>query len=153
MDMLTDNFDKTRRYYRVDIYNRYVDIAFAHADLDEFDIDELLSHPNPKVRDFSFILISRNIEKDGNIISKPIIAIYDKNIWKSRFYLTKERLNFKFNFHTEYSCVHHMEQFDNNILINVPCNNQEGILDKFNTISKLLIKKDKVKKKTLSKDN
>jgi len=144
-DMLAVN----RGYYQIDIYNKYVDNAFAHADLDEFDIEELLSHSNPRVREFSFILISKNIQKDDNIISKPIIIIYNKNIWKHRFYFTKERFNFKFNFHTEYSCTHHLEQFDNINLINIPCSNQEEMLDRFNTISKLLIKKDKIKKKTL----
>ena len=59
MDMLTDNFDKTRRNYHVDIYNRYVDIAFAHADLDEFDIDEaddsLIFESSIAVLDYSAI--------------------------------------------------------------------------------------------------
>lgn len=141
-----------RKYYRIHVYNRYVDNAYAHADLNEFDIEELLSHPNPMVRDFSFILICKNIETDDSIISKPIIAIYDKNIWEHRFYFTKERSDFKFNFHTEYSCTHHSERFDNNKLINVACNNQEEMLDRFNTICKLLNKKD-VKKKTLKKSN
>lgn len=82
-------------------YNRYIDNSYAHAELDEFDVEDLLSHPNPKARDFSFILISKNIETDNLIINKPLIAIYDKNIWKSRFYYTKERFELKFNFHTE----------------------------------------------------
>jgi len=145
--------NKKRVYYRVDVYNRYVDNAYAHADLDEFEIEELLCHPNPRVKEFSFILISKNIENDGYIIHKPFIAIYDKNIWKPHSYFEMERLNFKFNFYTEYSCVHHMEWFRNQILINVPCDNQEKMLDRFNTISKLLIKKDKVKTKKLLKNN
>lgn len=150
--MPNDKLDGKRKYYTIDVYNRYVDNAYAHADLDEFDIENLLSHPNPRVREFSFILISKNIETDDSIISKPLIAIYDKNIWKHRFYFTKERFNLKFNFHTEYSCTHHSERFDNNKLVNVSCNNQDEILDRFNTICRLLNKKD-VKKKILSKGN
>jgi len=148
--MQNEKFDRNGRQYCIDIYNRYVDYAYAHSGLEEFGIEELLSHQNPKVRDFSLILISINMEKEGNIISKPIIAIYDKNIWTHRFFFTKDRFSFKFNFHTEYSCVHHSERFDNNRLINMQCANQEEMLDRFNTISKLLIRKDKTKKKTLS---
>lgn len=146
--MPNDKLDIKRKYYHIDIYNRYVDDSYAHGDLDEFDIEELLSHPNPSVREFSFILISKNIEKDDNIIRKPIIAIYDKNIWKHHFSFTKERFNFKFNFHAKYSCTHHSERFDNKKLINIPCENQEEMIDRLNTVSKLLIKKDKIKEKT-----
>ena len=122
------------------------------AKLLNFTIEELLLHANPNVREFSFIIIRKNIEKENMVISKPIIALYDKNIWKHHFYFTKERFNFKFNFHTEYSCVHHLERFDKNNLLNIPCNNQEEMLSKFNIISKLLINKDKIKSKLLIKN-
>ena len=143
--------NKINKYYKVDVYNRYVDIAFAHAKLDEFDINDLLSHPNPRVNEFSFILISRNTEKDNTITSKPLIAIYDKNIWKHHPYFTKERPNFKINFHQEYSCVHHSEEFDNNTIINIPCNNQEELIHRFNTRKKFLNTKKNIKKKILSR--
>lgn len=139
-------------YYSVDVYNKYVDNAFAHANLDDFNIEELLLNANPNIREFSFILIRKKIEKKGIVISKPIIAIYDKNIWKKHCYFTKERFNFKFNFHTEYSCIHHLERFDKNNLINIPCNSQEEMLSEFNIISKLLINKDRIKSKLLIKN-
>ena len=147
--MSNNKSSKRKNRYRVDIYNKYVDIAFAHADLDEFKIEELLSHKNTRVREFSFILISKRIQKDDYVIDKPIIAIYDKNIWKHRFYFTKDRFDFKFTLHTRYSCTHHFEEIDNNILINVPCNNQEQMLNRFNSISKLLVDKGVQKEDTL----
>ena len=131
---------KKKKYYSVDIYNKYVDNGYAHANLEEFDIKVLLSHPNPRVRDFSLILISKNIESDDYIISKPLYVIYDKNVWKRRFYLTKDRYYFKFSPRIIYSCVHHHEIF-NNKLINVPCSDKQKMIEKFYSISKKLVNK------------
>lgn len=143
------NYNTNKIYYRLSVYNRYVDLPYANANLDDFDFEDLLTHPNERVREFSFIVISKHIEKKESKIVKPLIAIYNKNIWHSnRKLLTSS--NGKLGIRTEYSCTHHYEWFDN-ILINIPCNNQDEIINRFNIISNILVPKNKKKNKMLLK--
>ena len=43
--------------YNMQVYNDFVDFPFAMTNIEDFEFDKLLSHPNPEVRAFNFILI------------------------------------------------------------------------------------------------
>lgn len=134
--------------YSVSVYNKYVDYPIATASIEEFDFNELLSHPNHRVREFSFIDITKCIKKEKTTIVKPLIVIYKKKDWEVK---TVIRGNCKYELiGTLCSCGHHWVNF-NGILVKVPCNNQEEIINRFNTVSKMLVSKNKVKCKSLLK--
>jgi len=50
-------------YYKMSVYNDFVDFPIAMTNIEDFDFDELLYHPNPKVRAFNFIEISKCTKK------------------------------------------------------------------------------------------
>ena len=45
--------------YNMQVYNDFVDFPFAMTNIEDFEFDKLLSHPNPEVRAFNFILITK----------------------------------------------------------------------------------------------
>ena len=51
--------------YNMQVYNDFVDFPFAMTNIEDFEFDKLLSHPNPEVRAFNFILITKCTTK-GN---------------------------------------------------------------------------------------
>ena len=45
--------------YNMQVYNDFVDFPIAMTNIKDFEFDKLLSHPNPKVRAFPFIVITK----------------------------------------------------------------------------------------------
>ena len=45
--------------YNMQVYNDFVDFPFAMTNIEDFEFDKLLSHPNPEIRAFNFILITK----------------------------------------------------------------------------------------------
>lgn len=71
------NYDE-KTYYSVNIYNNYIDMQIAIDDLENFSFNSLLYSPNPRIRKFSFIEISKCIENEKRKTIKPLIIIYNK---------------------------------------------------------------------------
>ena len=65
--------------YNMQVYNDFVDFPFAMTNIEDFEFDKLLSHPNPEVRAFNFILITKCTTKGNTTTVKPLMIIYNKN--------------------------------------------------------------------------
>ncbi len=146
-------------YYRLEVYNNYVDFPIGTANIDDFEIEKLLYNPNIRIRDFSFILISRIKEYNDGYESKPLIAIYNKNTWKvysriERHYFRTERHWFDGGLFVKTFFRDRHQMMDiNGTVKKIPCNTQEEIINKFNVISKILNEKSKIENKTLVRKN
>ena len=51
--------DMSKVYYNLEIYNNYVNFPIVQADIENFELDELLFHPNLKIREFNLIIIKK----------------------------------------------------------------------------------------------
>ena len=45
--------------YNIQVYNSYVDFPISMTNIEDFNFEKLLSHPNPQVREFNFIVITK----------------------------------------------------------------------------------------------
>jgi len=152
-------FDKKEKYYIANVYSEYWDYAVANVRLDEVSLedllDELSNHPNHIFREFSLILVTEVKETEEWSTSKNIIAIYNKNIWDRKLEYCKLRLEPKIKCHVKYICEHRSHSFSRmpiDILpIDIPCNNQEELIDKFESIYNLLNIRTKKKNKAMQR--
>ena len=154
---MSENIQKI--YYKLEFYNNYVDFPIGTANLDDFEIGKILYHPNIKIRDFSFILISRIKEYNDSYETKPLIAIYNKNDWKvftkiQRHYFNNERHWYDGGLFlkTYFKDRHQMMDIHGRIK-KFPCNTQEEMINKFNVISNILNEKNKIENKVLVRKN
>lgn len=130
-------------YYSANVYNNYIDMQVAVDDLEFFSFDKLLYNPNPRVREFSFIEISKCIENEKGVTIKPLIIIYNKNIWDIEYDHCKTWCGHKKGITTKCWCNHHSIGLQGKV-IKVPCNNQEEIITRLNIIAKILVAKRKI---------
>ena len=122
--------------YNMQVYNDFVDFPFAMTNIEDFEFDKLLSHPNPEIRAFNFILITKC----------TLMIIYNKNDWKVRCVDIEGICSSRI----KTICSNRKQTLDfAGKLIELPCNNQNAIINKFNITSKILIAKNKIKGKSL----
>lgn len=128
--------------YNMQVYNNFVDFPIAMTNIGNFEFDKLLFHPNPKVREFNFIVIIKCTRVNKSTGVKPIIIIYNKKDWKVRKY--------KESSYTKTIFTNRKQTLDfKGKLIELPCNNQNEIINKFNIVSKILIAKNKFETNSL----
>lgn len=127
--------------YNMQVYNNFVDFPIAMTNIENFEFDKLLTHPNPKVREFSLIVITKCISVNKSTVVKPIIIIYNKKDWNVRKY--------KESSYTKTIFTNRKQTLDFRKLIELPCNNQNEIINKFNIVSKILIVKNKFETNSL----
>ena len=76
--------------YNIQVYNDFVDFPITMTNIEDFEFDKLLSHPNPKVRAFNFIVITKCTTKGNTTTVRPLMIIYNKKqklifeIWRLR---------------------------------------------------------------------
>ena len=148
-------FEKKEKYYIANIYSKYSDYAVANVKLDEIALedllDELSNHPNHIFREFSLIFITKVKETEEWSASKDIIAIYNKNIWHRELEYCKLRFEPKIKCHVKYICEHRNHRFSRMPIdvfpINIACNNQEELINNFETIYNLVNGRNKKKTK------
>lgn len=129
--------------YGIECYSAYNDYPVAMSTVDEFNIDILLSEPNPNLKNFSFIAISKHTEIENTITIEPLLVIYDKNIWKINYRLKKYWLGLtNLGIKTNCSCPHHSLDYFGK-LQKFPCHNQEELIRKYNIIAEKLKYKGK----------
>ena len=129
--------------YNIQVYNSYVDFPISMTNIEDFNFEKLLSHPNPQVREFNFIVITK-CTTEGNITTvQPIIVIFNKNDWNVRCEYIE---NLYHNVSIKTVCSNRCQILDfTGDLIKFPCSNQEEIINRFNISSKKLIVKNKIK--------
>ena len=76
--------------YNMQVYNDFVDFPFAMTNIEDFEFDKLLSHPNPEVRAFNFIVITKCTTKgntyeilrniDEKVMERDTRRITDKSL-------------------------------------------------------------------------
>lgn len=127
--------------YNMQVYNDFYDFPLAMTSIQNFEFDKLLFHPNPKVRKFNFIVITKCITKENTTTVQPIVIIYDKSSWKITSEKGKES---SIRIH----CSNEKEALDfAGNLIKIPCNSQEGIINWFHIISRMLIVRNNIRGK------
>lgn len=132
--------------YNMQVYNDFVDFPIAMTNIEEFEFDKLLSHPNPEVRAFNFIVITKCTTKGNTTTVRPLMIIYNKKDWKVESYDIEDYYGSR----TKTLCSNRKQTLDfAEKLIELPCNNQNAIINKFNITSKILIAKNKIKGKSL----
>ena len=120
--------------------------TMSENNIEDFEFDKLLSHPNPEVRAFNFIVITKCTTKGNTTTVRPLMIIYNKNDWKVRCVDIEDYYGSR----TKTLCSNRKQTLDfAGKLIELPCNNQNAIINKFNIISKILIAKNKIKGKSL----
>lgn len=128
--------------YNIQVYNDFVDFPIAVSYIESFQFEKLLTHPNPKVRAFNFIVITKCTTIGNSTAVKPIIIIYNDKEWEVR--------KFKEESYTKTLFTNRKQTLNfNGKLIELPCNNQNEIINKFNIISKILIGKNKIENNLL----
>lgn len=133
--------EKEQVCYDVQVWNSYDDFSVAMSTIENFEIEKLLYHLIPRVRTFSFIAITKCVNH-GNVTNVYLMAvIYNKNDWKVNninkktiFYNGKEDLVFL-----------------TDGLMQLPCDNQNEMINEFNIISNKLTTKGKFISKLLKK--
>ena len=139
--------DMLKVYYSLEIYNNYVNFPIAQADIENFELDELLFHLNSKIREFSLIIIKKVIEKENITIVTPLIAIYNKNDWKVKSHFEKRYLN---GYHIKTYCSNDKQTLTmSGNLIKIPCNTQNKIITTFKAICNVLVHKNKIENNLL----
>ena len=139
--------DMSKVYYNLEIYNNYVNFPIVQADIENFELDELLFHPNLKIREFNLIIIKKVIEKENITIVTPLIAIYNKNDWKVKSNFEKRYFN---GYHMKTYCSNEKQTLTmTGKLIKIPCNTQNNIITTFNAICNVLIYKNKIENNLL----
>ena len=129
--------------YNIQVYNSYVDFPISMTNIEDFDLKKLLSHPNPQVREFNFIVITKCTTEGNTTTVQPIIVIFNKNDWNVRCEYIE---NLYHNVSIKTVCSNRCQILDfTGDLIKFPCSNQEEIINRFNISSKKLIVKNKIK--------
>lgn len=129
--------------YNMQVYNSYVDFPISMTNIEDFNFEKLLSHPNPQVREFNFIVITKCTTEGNTTTVQPIIVIYNKNDWNVRCEYIE---NLYHNVSIKTVCSNRCQSLDfTGDLIKFPCSNQEEIINRFNISSKKLIVKNKIK--------
>ena len=135
--------------YGIQVYNDYVDYPIAYSNTFEFNIDDLLNHPNPQAREFTLILIYKLTTSGNSTKIEPLIVIYNKNNWKVNyeFYKSGNKRKIKtycknrkqgLNFYGE--------------LLKVECKSVDEMIERYNFISKVINTQNKVKSKILKRN-
>ena len=134
--------------YNMQVYNDYVDFPIAMANIEDFEFEKLLSHPNPQVREFNFIVITKCTTEGNTTNVQPIIVIYNKNDWDVRNEYIEDIYH---NMHLRTACGNRCQRLEfAGDLIKWPCSNQDELINRFNLVSKKLIAKNKIKSKIKS---
>ena len=132
--------------YNIQVYNDFVDFPITMTNIEDFEFDKLLSHPNPKVRAFNFIVITKCTTKGNTTTVRPLMIIYNKKDWK----VESCDIEGYYGSRTKTLCSNRKQTLEfAGKLIELPCNNQNSIINKFNIASKILIAKNKIKEKSL----
>lgn len=133
--------EKEQVCYDVQVWNSYDDFPVAMSTIENFEIEKLLYHFIPNFRTFSFIAITKCVNHENATRVYPIAVIYNKNDWKVNnmdrktvFYNGKEDL-----------------VFFTDGLMQLPCDNQNEMVNEFNIISNKLTTKGKFIGKLLKK--
>ena len=141
------HYEEIQVQYNMQIYNDYVDFPITMTNIEGFDFDKLLSHPNPKVRAFNFIVITKCTVRKQYTTIQPVIVIYSKKDWQVQYEYIKDCHSSRI----KTWCSNRKQRLDfNGNLIKLPCNNQREIISMFNFVSKILIAKNKVKNKVFT---
>ena len=134
--------------YNMQVYNDYVDFPIAMTNIEDFEFEKLLSHPNPQVREFNFIVITKCTTERNTTKVQPIIVIYNKNDWDVRNEYIEDIYH---NMHLRTACGNRCQRLEfAGDLIKWPCSNQDELINRFNLVSKKLIAKNKIKSKIKS---
>ena len=134
--------------YNIQVYNDYVDFPIAMANIEDFEFEKLLSHPNPQIREFNFIVITKCTTERNTTKVQPIIVIYNKNDWDVRNEYIEDIYH---NMHLRTACGNRCQRLEfAGDLIKWPCSNQDELINRFNLVSKKLIAKNKIKSKIKS---
>ena len=134
--------------YNMQVYNDYVDFPIAMANIEDFEFEKLLSHPNPQIREFNFIVITKCTTEGNTTNVQPIIVIYNKNDWDVRNEYIEDIYH---NMHLRTACGNRCQRLEfAGDLIKWPCSNQDELINRFNLVSKKLIAKNKIKSKIKS---
>ena len=129
--------------YNMQVYNDYVDFPIAMTNIEDFEFEKLLSHPNPQVREFNFIVITKCTTEGNTTNVQPIIVIYNKNDWDVRNEYIEDIYH---NMHLRTACGNRCQRLEfAGDLIKWPCSNQDELINRFNLVSKKLIAKNKIK--------
>ena len=129
--------------YNMQVYNDYVDFPIAMANIEDFEFEKLLSHPNPQIREFNFIVITKCTTERNTTKVQPIIVIYNKNDWNVRNEYIEDLYH---NISLKTACSNRRQRFDfAGDLKKLPCSNQDELINRFNFVSKILIAKNKIK--------
>ena len=129
--------------YNMQVYNDYVDFPIAMANIEDFEFEKLLSHPNPQIREFNFIVITKCTTERNTTKVQPIIVIYNKNDWNVRNEYIEDLYH---NMIPKTTCSNRCQRFDfAGDLIKLPCSNQDELINRFNFVSKILNAKNKIK--------
>ena len=129
--------------YNMQVYNDYVDFPIAMANIEDFEFEKLLSHPNPQIREFNFIVITKCTTERNTTKVQPIIVIYNKNDWNVRNEYIEDLYH---NMIPKTTCSNRCQRFDfAGDLKKLPCSNQDELINRFNFVSKILIAKNKIK--------
>ena len=129
--------------YNMQVYNDYVDFPIAMANIEDFEFEKLLSHPNPQIREFNFIVITKCTTERNTTKVQTIIVIYNKNDWNVRNEYIEDLYH---NMIPKTTCSNRCQRFDfAGDLIKLPCSNQDELINRFNFVSKILIAKNKIK--------
>ena len=133
--------EKKQICYNIQVWNSFYDFPIAMSSIENFEIEKLLYHFNPRVRAFNFIVITRCVNYENTTCVYPMAVLYNKNDWKvqdmdmkKRFYNGKEDLVFLADG-----------------LMELPCDNQSEMINKFNVVSNRLTIKSKLFGKLLKK--
>ena len=93
-----------------------------------------------------FKLIGVTGTKGNTTTVRPLMIIYNKKDWKVESYDIEDYYGSR----TKTLCSNRKQTLDfAGKLIELPCNNQNAIINKFNITSKILIAKNKIKGKSL----
>ena len=109
--------------YNIQVYNSYVDFPISMTNIEDFNFEKLLSHPNPQVREFNFIVITKCTTEGNTTTVQPIIVIFNKNDWNVRCEYIE---NLYHNVSIKTVCSNRCQILDfTGDLIKFPCSNQE----------------------------
>ena len=136
--------------YGIQVYTDYVDNPIAYSNIFEFNIDDLLNHPNPKAREFTLILIYKLTTSGNSTKIEPLIVIYNKNNWyvNYEFYKSGNKRKIKTYCKNRKQGLNFYDE-----LLKVECKNINEIVERYNFISKVINTQNKVKSKILRRNN
>ena len=138
--------------YKIIIYNRFMSLhSEPQCSLEDFQIEDFIDSPYPELGDLSLIEITKKVKKKDYETEKPILILYNKNLWQIKSHIIKERFHYKFMLHTTYSCAHHTLNFRNKFPLYIPCNSENELTNRLDAIISLLTNKEKTNNQILLK--